>query len=379
MREKPVALALANLTRAKKYHTELPSSTARATITIAFSTLRKLALLLFALVLGSCGRPSSGVLNAEDEKNYRLAVEIGSQVSAKCVLSDSSLGMLSLFIDENPCSIELELSNKSNTDLIIGSDMLACADGDRGFSGLVVRRQKEDGNGDRLLAYAYSARMITGLTGDKIHHITLGPSGQMMSLDESISKGYSGVWDVALPAGGKAKFHQAFMAKLGGNSGWVASPSLSVAAGPSFRLLVEFGAEPSSPIILPLTASHLVAFIKDATKPEVLRNWAIVWLASLPGEGKWQHAGALLEDVGQTDKIRKAFGRSLATQAPPDALETVNNVLWAKDTSEELQLLCYYAFTWSPHEEQALGFIQKAISHPNPKVKAAAQEFSQKH
>lgn len=87
--------------------------------------------------------------------------------------------------------------------------------------------------------------------------------------------------------------------------------------------------------------------------------------------------GKLLSNETIDIELRKALAKNLSTQAPAEALSLVNEVLWNSSTPEELQLICYYSFTWSDHPE-AVSFIEKAMKHPKTMIKDEAEAYISK-
>jgi len=111
--------------------------------------------------------------------------------------------------------------------------------------------------------------------------------------------------------------------------------------------------------------------------PVSVRIWAACWLASSKSDNQWVNLGKLLSNEKIDIELRKAFAKCLSTQAPAKALNVVNDVLWNSSTPEDLQLICYYSFTWSGHSE-AKKFIAKATKHPNTKIKDEAEKYMSK-
>ena len=314
-----------------------------------------------ALLASSCG-----------DTREKQALEIAEKVAVQCLLKQDSLGM-KFQVGKQYGAVQLEISNASTEDLAIGPDFCVWAQGGEIDTALLTSGDEMTGETDRALAYACFAGMVTGVKGGKVVRITFGPWGQGLNLDPSVTKNYTGSWPEKVPAGGKAAIVQRLMTWPGSEQGWASTPVLSAGDGPGFRILVELGQAARTRIILPMTPQRLSEFIKDASRPETLRKWAITWLASLHEGGKWKAAATMLERGDLDGELREALIRSLATQAPAEALTTVNEVMWDKATPGDLQLTCYYALTWSLHPE-AKPLVAAAVKHTNPKLREKAEE-----
>ena len=305
----------------------------------------------------------------------RHAAALLRDIQVRGSVEKKSLGF-KLTLGEGQGSAFLTITNQGKEPLNVGNDVVFWVEGGRFETALLVKGKDRSDQQDRLLAYAYDARILSSVEGNKVVRFLLGPSGQAFSVDESGFKDYAGNWPDEVTAQSKATIAQQLATWPGAEQGWAASPVLSVGnQGDRFRIVVPLGDKAEAhPIILALTATRLSQFLSDKSQPLCVRCWAAVWLVSLSTDAGWKAAAPIAIDQGAEPEVRQALLKSLATQAPAEALQAVDKVLWDFTASKELRLQAYYALTWSPHSA-AKELLKKATEHSDAELAAAATKW----
>jgi len=327
-----------------------------------------LALLLVAALVSL---PLYNNAYAAVEDGLSHAIDIGKRVSVKSVLNKQPLGVE--FKVNEYGSVHLEMINNSSEDLIVGSDMFIWAEGSRRFNVALIMSADNPIDKAHLSNYVYACGVnnFAKEKGDSALW-AFGPGGDWLNLS-GFYDSFEGKWSKKLHAQGKGMIVQRLATWPGSKRGWVATPVLSVANGPKFRILAELGEKKKrQPVVVPMTVKSLEELIRDSSTPLAIRGWAACWLASLPEKDQWKSAASLLADRSLDIEVRKALARSLSTLAPSEALSVVDKVLWDTATPAGLRLICYYSFTWSGHEE-AKSLIKKAANHPDRKIRNDAR------
>ena len=332
------------------------------------STSKSLCLFLVFLLAFGCGSR-----RGQDEVTEQQAVGLLQDIRVHGALKNESLGV-DFKIGGSHGSAYLEISNNSKEPLSVGNDEHIWAEGGDIDTILLIAGANRSDQQDRLLAYACGARMVSGVKDGKLVRYIFGPGGQGFELDSSAAKDYKGSWPAEVSAGGKATIAQQIMTWPGSDRGWVATPVLRLKDGPRFRIIAPLGdAANRTPILLAMAPKGLAAILTDKSQPLPIRRWAGAWLTSLSENEGWKEAVPIVCDKNTDLEVRTALVKSLATQAPAEALTTIDQVLWDGTTPKELQLQCFYALTWSPHQE-AKELIKKAAKHPNDEVSAEAKK-----
>ena len=122
---------------------------------------------------------------------------------------------------------------------------------------------------------------------------------------------------------------------------------------------------------------NLVDFINDNSISLLLRRWAVVWLSALSQKNSWQQAETILKNKNINLSIRKGAAGGLAIFSDPKAMKSVNEVMWDKETHEDLRLYCYWALTWSSHKE-AKNYINSALDHFDNNISSDAKNRMKK-
>lgn len=334
--------------------------------------MKRLSILPFVCFI-TCLASTIFLLGA-DSKAVENGIETKIEISA--TINKDPLGIKFKINDYG--SAFISLTNNSSENLTIGDDMFISTDANIGFNVALIMPSHNSIPADQLSNYVYACGVnnFSKMKKDGIL-FAFGPGGDWINLG-GVEKTYEGIWPKDLLSGDKVTIKHRFATWPGANQGWLATPIFTSSNGTSFRILAQFGKrENQQRILVPLDSENLEKLIGNDKLPVALRIWAACWLASSKSDNQWMILEKFISNEKINMELRKAVAKSLSTQAPAKALNSVNDVLWNSSTPEELQLICYYSFTWSKHSE-AKQFIEKAMKHPNKKIRDEAEKYLSK-
>ncbi len=305
-----------------------------------------------------------------------LAGDIANKIEITGTINKDPLG-IKFKVNEYGSAV-IEIANNSTEDLTIGDDMFIWIDTDKGFNVALLMPSHNVIPENQLsnFVYACGANNFSKIKTDGVL-FAFGPGGDWLNLG-GVEKEYEGLWPKKLSSGNKVTIKHRLATWPGSDHGWIATPIFTSKNAKSFRILAQFGKpEKQQRIVVPMDSQNLENLIGNDKLPVAVRIWAACWLASSKTGDQWVALGKLLSNEKIDLELRKALAKCLSTQSPAKALNLVDDVLWNSSTPEELQLICYYSFTWSDHSE-AKKFIEKSMKHPNKKIKNEAEKYMSK-
>lgn len=285
------------------------------------------------------------------KKRDKTTVRIISNVEVKCEVLGESLGRIKSKKNAGRGSLWMTITNNSDHALLVGSDMEVFIDrktfqiAKLPFANRRYYSKEKTYISARM--QAGGAQYFTGVKNEAATFLMVNDTeaGTPKVLFSANSSNLVGEWPYVVPAKGSIKIVAELAGKPDDNpGGWVATPLLSVARERElkYRIIVPLEQrQKSSRIFATISEKGLLELLREKSNALITRQWAVSWLAGLPGEQKWKALEALLTDDNMENEVRSTIALWIATHAPEEGLEMLNKVMYDESTPHEVMVSCH--------------------------------------